>query len=250
MLTVDGPRVVETEQVLRKAAHEEIRSPPGPSVTTADGSGPHPDSRRAGGESARAPAEQRTRPAEHFAFHEPQVRTAQEEHNIARILPASVPRLLQPRENAGARGRNPLKLVERNDELGSGAGSRPLRNHGDQRLAPVGGSKLGQQRHAERTGGFLQELTHLQCGRGLLPQIVDTGVAGHEFQDKLALADPASAVDRNELRAGRSERPLQYAQFRRAPDESRHGGSMPKLRNFVKSCFDKSYFDKLCFDKS
>ena len=191
-----------------------------------------------------APAEQRTRPAEHFAFHEPQVRTTQEEHNSAGILPASVPRLLQPGENAGARGRNPLKLVERNDELGSRAGSRPLRNHGDQRLAPVGGTKLGQQRHAERTGGFLQELTHMQRRRGLLPQIVDTGVVGHEFQDELALAHPASAVDRNELRAGRSERPLQYTQFRRAPDESRHGGSMPKLRDFVRSCFDKACLDK------
>ena len=137
-----------------------------------------------------------------------------------------------------------LKLVERNDELGSRAGSRPLRNHGDQRLAPVGGTKLGQQRHAERTGGFLQELTLMQRRRGLLPQIVDTGVVGHEFQDELALAHPASAVDRNELRAGRSERPLQYTQFRRAPDESRHGGSMPKLRDFVRSCFDKACLDK------
>ena len=145
---------------------------------------------------------------------------------------------------AGARGCHPLELVEGEDELCFGAGGGPLLDHGEQGLPPAVDTQLREQRHVERTGGLFQKLPHLQRGRGLLPQVVDTGLVGHEPQDELALADPAPPVNRDELRSRRLERPRQYSEFRCASDESRHDRNVPRSRRFVKSRFVKSCLDK------
>ena len=107
------------------------------------------------------PAEQRARPPEHLPFHEPEIRAAKEQHDVAGIPPAPVPALLKPREKSGARGRDPLELVQGEDELHSGVGGGPLLDHGEERLPPVVRTKLGKERHVERAGGLLEELPDL-----------------------------------------------------------------------------------------
>ena len=127
---VDGPGVVQAEQVLRQAAGQKV--------------GPRPIRERParmalgrleiaeglevnlGG----APAEQRARLPEHLPLREPEIRTAQEQHHVAGVPPAPVPALLKAREKSGARGRDPLKLVEGEAELRPGVGGGPLLDHG------------------------------------------------------------------------------------------------------------------------
>ena len=134
---VDGPGVVQAEQVLRQAADQKTRPRPireRPArmelrrLQIAEGLEVDP-----GG----APAEQGARLPEHLPLHETEMRTANEQHDVAAIAPAPVPALLQAREKSGARGRDPLKLVEGEDELRSGMGGGPLLDHGKERLPPA-----------------------------------------------------------------------------------------------------------------
>ena len=151
---VDGPGVVQAEQVLRQAADQKV--------------GPCPIRERpARMELGRleiaeglevdlrgAPAEQRAPLPEHLPLHEPEIRTAKEQQDVAGIPPAPVPALLKAREKSGARGRDPLKLVKGEDELRPGVGGGPLLDHGLERLPPVARTKVCEERHVERTGGL------------------------------------------------------------------------------------------------
>ena len=64
----------------------------------------------------RAAAEQRAFPAQDLAFHEADVRTAEDQQNVSRALPVSIPQFLQDRRQRGRRPRSPLKLVEGDDQ--------------------------------------------------------------------------------------------------------------------------------------
>ena len=246
-VAADGPGVVEAEQVLRQAADQEVRPRPVFQRPARMEPGRLQIAERLQVDLRGAPSEQGARLAEHFPFHEPEVRTAQQQHDVSRVLPLPVPAVLQRREQTGAGRRDPLEFVQGQDELGTRMGRRPLPGDGAQRLPPVAGAQLRQQRHVERAARLGQELAHLQPGRRLLPQVVHAGLAGQEPQDELALADPPPAVDRDQRRTRGLERPRQQTQLRGAPDELRHRRSMRRSRSFVKSCFVKSCLDKSCF---
>ena len=90
----------------------------------------------------RASAVERARPAEHFALHKPYVGAAQQQYDVAGALPRLVPALLQFGQQPGARGRDPLKFVQRQYELRSRIPLIPLFDHSVQCLPPTDGAEF------------------------------------------------------------------------------------------------------------
>lgn len=66
-----------------------------------------------------APPVKGTRLAEHLPLHEPDVGTAQNQDDPLAALPTMIPKLLEDPGKARARLRNPLKLVERENQFRS-----------------------------------------------------------------------------------------------------------------------------------
>ena len=133
----DGTGVVEAKEVLRYAANEEVRAclvrdrPSGVEC----GSFLVPE--RPQQDLRGASAEQGARLAEHIPLHEPEVGAAEDEDDVAGGSPMAIPAVLEFGNHRGLSGRDPLELVQCEDQLATGMGLGPLIHDGEQRLLPV-----------------------------------------------------------------------------------------------------------------
>ena len=195
----DGPDIVQAKQVLGQAADQKV----GFRLI-----GGRPARMEFGGlqiaerpqlNLRRAPPEQGAGAAEHFTLHKAQIRAAQQQHEVAGVLPMPVPAFLQGRWQVGACRCGPLKFVQGEDELFSGMGQPPLLDHGEQGAAPIVHAQFRKQGHGQRPGRFNEKFAHLQRHGGPLPQMIDARLAVHEPQYEFALADASPAVNGNEL---------------------------------------------------
>ena len=164
----------------------------------------------------RAPPEEGTPLAEDVPLHEPDVGAAEDQQDIAPLLPRPVQLLLQDRWKLGTRLGRPLKLVEGQHELG---GAALLAENGAEGRPPVSGRHGCEKRLPQGPGGRLHEGANLELGGRLLAEEVESRLVADEMKDELALAHPAAPVDGDELGAPGPVGPLQHLQLRLAADE-------------------------------
>jgi hypothetical protein len=142
-----------------------------------------------------AAPEERRALGEHLVLHERDLAAAQDQHQRA-VLAARVPEALQLRRHALLRLAQVGELVEHDDEaLARGA----LREEA-QRRAPVGELDVAGEGVAELAGDGGAERAQVVAVADLRGEEVHRLAAGAELLEQLGLADPASAVEHEQLR--------------------------------------------------